>query len=257
MNNSTATSILGNLDECIENCHSEISKIRTLLEAIYSRWFLQFDFPWDDGKGYKSHGGQMQWNTSLKKHIPRGWTVGVLSDCANVTMGQSPVGSSYNVDGKGILFFQGATDFGEVYPIPRQYTTAPTRFAQAGDILLSVRAPVGTMNITLDNCCIGRGLAAIRGKGCCNTFIEITLKNFAKIFSSKNGDGTTFGSLSKNELYGLPLVIPTHNVLQRFSDLAEPLEHKVSILAKKIIILTQQRNWFLPMLMNGQITVER
>ena len=74
---------------------------------------------------------------------------------------------------------------GEFFPSERQYTTSPTRYAKVGDILLSVRAPVGAMNIAMKDCCIGRGLAAIRGKYCCNSFIEITLKKFATVFARK------------------------------------------------------------------------
>ena len=79
-------------------------------------------------------------------------------------MGQSPEGESYNEDGNGIEFFQGSTDFGIFFPTTRVYTTNPKRMSKENDILLSVRAPVGTMNIAYQDCCIGRGLASIQGK---------------------------------------------------------------------------------------------
>lgn len=85
----------------------------------------------------------MVWNEQLRREIPKGWKTGKLCDIANITMGQSPAGESYNDAGDGLIFYQGRTDFGLRFPTPRMYTTAPTRFVQKGDILLSVRAPVG------------------------------------------------------------------------------------------------------------------
>ena len=242
-------SILGNLDERIEICRKKIALIRSFIERLYDYWFVQFKFP-----GHEC--SDMMWNDKAKKNIPQHWTVGVLSDCADVTMGQSPDGASYNVDRNGILFFQGATDFGEVFPSERQYTTSPTRYARGGDILLSVRAPVGTMNVAMKDCCIGRGLAAIRGKCCCNSFIEISLKKFAAVFARKNGDGTTFGAITKDELFGLPVIIPEKKILSSFGEIAIPLEKEITVEACKMSKLIEQRDWLLPMLMNGQVVVE-
>ena len=242
-------SILGNLDERIEICRKKIALIRSFIERLYDYWFVQFKFP-----GHEC--SDMMWNNKAKKNIPQHWTVGVLSDCADITMGQSPDGASYNVDRNGILFFQGATDFGEVFPSERQYTTSPTRYARGGDILLSVRAPVGTMNVAMKDCCIGRGLAAIRGKCCCNSFIEISLKKFAAVFARKNGDGTTFGAITKDELFGLPVIIPEKKILSSFGEIAIPLEKEITVEACKMSKLIEQRDWLLPMLMNGQVVVE-
>ena len=237
------------MDERIEICRKKIALIRSFIERLYDYWFVQFKFP-----GHEC--SDMMWNDKAKKNIPQHWTVGVLSDCADITMGQSPDGASYNVDRNGILFFQGATDFGEVFPSERQYTTSPTRYARGGDILLSVRAPVGTMNVAMKDCCIGRGLAAIRGKCCCNSFIEISLKKFAAVFARKNGDGTTFGAITKDELFGLPVIIPEKKILSSFGEIAIPLEKEITVEACKMSKLIEQRDWLLPMLMNGQITVE-
>ena len=123
-----------------------------MAKQLYDYWFVQFDFPNEDGKPYKSSGGTMVWNEKLKREIPQGWSNGVLSDVANITMGQSPDGSSYNEDGEGIIFYQGSTDFGLRFPDIRQYTTSPSRYANKGDILMSVRAPVGALNIA-NYCC--------------------------------------------------------------------------------------------------------
>ena len=86
------------------------------------------------------------------------WDKGTLSDIADITMGQSPSGSSYNEEGEGTIFFQGRAEFGFRFPSIRLYTTEPKRMACANDILMSVRAPVGDLNVAHTNCCIGRGL---------------------------------------------------------------------------------------------------
>lgn len=91
-------------------------------------------------------------------------TSGTLSDIAVITMGQSPSGSSYNEDGVGEVFYQGRAEFGFRFPKRRLFTTEPKRMAEAGDVLLSVRAPVGDLNIAYERCCIGRGLGAIHSK---------------------------------------------------------------------------------------------
>lgn len=85
-----------------------------------------------------------------------------LNDIAHIVMGQSPKGETLNTEGSGVLFFQGKKDFGFRYPTPRTYTTAATRMAEPLDILFSVRAPIGALNRSVEACCVGRGLAAIR-----------------------------------------------------------------------------------------------
>ena len=92
-------------------------------------------------------------------------------------MGQSPDGISYNENGDGITFYQGCTDFGTRFPSVRLYTTAPTRLAEFGDILLSVRAPVGKINFADKQCCIGRGLATLNSKIGSITYLYYILKN--------------------------------------------------------------------------------
>ena len=148
--------ILSKIDRKIElNCAIN-QNLEAMAKQLYDYWFVQFDFPNEEGKPYKSSGGNMVWNEKLKRNIPIGWNNGTLIDIANITMGQSPDGTSYNEIGEGVLFYQGSTDFGMRFPSVRQYTTAPSRFAKKGDILMSVRAPVGAVNIANNDCCIGR-----------------------------------------------------------------------------------------------------
>ena len=247
--------LLTAIDSKIElNC-SINRNLEALAKQLYDYWFVQFDFPDENGRPYKSSGGKMVWNEVLKREIPIAWKSGAFSDIANITMGQSPDGSSYNEKGEGIVFYQGSTDFGIRFPSVRMYTTSPSRYAKQGDILMSVRAPVGAVNIANSDCCIGRGLSAINSKKGSVTYIYHVIHYLKVRFDSLNTAGTTFGSITKDELFSLPVVIPSEKILERFEAICKPIFNKQMEIGFEIESLTRQRDELLPLLMNGQITV--
>ncbi|MEK4186382.1 restriction endonuclease subunit S [Paenibacillus sp. FSL L8-0494] len=236
--------------------NNKINKeLEKLAKTIYDYWFVQFDFPDKNGKPYKTSGGKMEWNDKLGREIPVGWTDGVLSDIANITMGQSPPGESYNKKGEGMIFFQGCTDFGNRFPITRQFTTQPKRFAKEGDILLSVRAPVGTLNVAKENCCIGRGLAALNSKDNCIAYLFGAMTDLKQIFDRRNVDGTTFGSITKDDLFSLKVVKPDKDILNQYQKTMNPVFEKQNKIELENQQLSELRDWLLPMLMNGQVEV--
>ena len=240
----------------IENNFSVCVELEAMAKTLYDYWFTQFDFPDENGKPYCSSGGEMVWNDQLKRKIPKGWSTGQLSDIANITMGQSPSGDTYNENGSGTIFYQGCTDFGTRFPVPRVYTSAPTRFAKAGDILMSVRAPVGTLNIAMEDCCIGRGLAALNSKFGSQLHLLYTLSGFKQLFDVMDGNGTTFGSITKDTLFEMKVVIPRRDQIKSFEEMVQPIEQKIRITEQENRELTKLRDWLLPMLMNGQAAVE-
>ncbi len=237
------------LNKQINACLEEMAK------TLYDYWFVQFDFPDANGKPYKSSGGEMVFDETLKREIPKGWEVKSLNQVADIVMGQSPDGTSYNLEQEGTIFFQGSTDFDWRFPNVRQYTTSPTRFAQKGDILLSVRAPVGDLNISPFECCIGRGLAALRSKSGNNSFLFYVMKYFKTVFERRNTEGTTFGSITKDDLHSLKLVAPADNVLEKYNEIASKYDEMIFIRSQQNHQLTQLRDFLLPMLMNGQVSV--
>lgn len=247
--------VLSALDDKIALNRRLNAKLEQMAKRLYDHWFVQFDFPNENGKPYKSSGGKMVWNEELKREIPEGWEVGKLSDIANITMGQSPDGSSYNEDGDGTIFYQGSTDFGIRFPTIRMYTTEPTRFAKLGDILMSVRAPVGTLNIANQNCCIGRGLAALNSKIGSIVHLWFTMEIFKQRFDRKNSSGTTFGAITKDELYTLPVVILPKKIISLFNDKTLSIFNYQLSIFKEIQKLTVLRDRLLPLLMNGQVEV--
>ena len=250
------TDILGTLDKKIQTNNQINQELEAMAKTLYDYWFVQFDFPDQNGKPYKSSGGKMIYNSELKREIPEGWGVEKLEKIANITMGQSPKGTSYNEVGEGMLFFQGSTDFGWRFPVARQYTTEPSRIAEEDDILLSVRAPVGTLNIADTRCCIGRGLAAINSKVGANSYIFNVMQDFKKLFDMINSVGTTFGSITKDDLYSLQLVYPPTELLMEFDQLVKSFDREIKNRSRQNQELNQLRDWLLPMLMNGQVKVE-
>ena len=144
-----------------------------------------------------------------------------LEKMATIVMGQSPSSDSYNTDGDGVEFHQGSGEFTEKYVAQGMYCTKPTRMAKAGDVLMSVRAPVGTVNITRNDCCIGRGLAAIRSNRApeLNEFLLYAFRAKADEFNAM-GHGSTILSINKNELHDLMMPDATVDQQLRFVEVA-------------------------------------
>lgn len=183
------------------------------------------------------------------------WAEGTLSDIADITMGQSPSGSSYNEDGNGTIFFQGRAEFGFRFPTVRLYTTEPKRIACANDTLMSVRAPVGDLNVAHTDCCIGRGLAAIHSKNNHQSFVLYTMLSLKKQLDVFNGEGTVFGSINRNSLNEMPLLIPSSKMLDEFEILVAPIDAAIRNNYDEICRLEQLRNTLLQKLMSGELDV--
>ena len=139
--------------------------------------------------------------------IPEEWDVVKLIDMADIIMGQSPPSSSYN-DSDGLPFLQGKADFGDIEPIITKYTTKPSKISEKGDILFTVRAPVGDMNWSNTTCCIGRGIAALRPKETViPKFLYYQLDKLRSYFEQLS-QGSTFTAINSKELKNFPVVVP-------------------------------------------------
>ena len=132
-----------------------------------------------------------------------------LGEIATIIAGQSPPGSTYNESGSGLPFFQGKADFGRTHPVARKWCVAPKKIAEAGDILISVRAPVGPTNIAGERCCIGRGLAAIRPDKtiALRDFVHWMIKHREPELVTK-GRGSTFVAIGQKDLNSLLIPLP-------------------------------------------------
>ena len=183
------------------------------------------------------------------------WTQGTLSDIAEITMGQSPSGSSYNEDGVGTVFYQGRAEFGCRFPTQRLCTTEPKRMARENDVLLSVRAPVGDLNVAREYCCIGRGLASIRSKHNRQSFVLYTVFALQPEMDKFNGEGTVFGSINRDSLNKMAIIIPTDDEMDRFESLVSPMDAQIRANHEEILRLEAIRAALLPKLMTGELDV--
>ena len=183
------------------------------------------------------------------------WAEGTLSNIADITMGQSPQGASYNENAVGTVFYQGRAEFTDRFPSRRLFTTEPKRMANAGDVLLSVRAPVGDLNIANEPCCIGRGLAAIHAKNGFASFIFYTMQALKTELEKYNGEGTVFGCINKDSLSSQKVIIPPRNIIADFESIASSLDCQYFVDFNENIHLAQLRDTLLPKLMSGEIDV--
>jgi len=135
-----------------------------------------------------------------------------LGEVANIIMGQSPPGFSYNERGEGLPFYKGIKDFQYRFPIPRVYCTKPSRTAEAGDILISIRAPICKVNVANHTCAIGRGLAIIRPINDSDSrFIEFVLRSLESSWKVIEGSGSVFGNATKENHEKLQIPWPQDN----------------------------------------------
>ncbi len=168
-------------------------------------------------------------------------------------MGQSPPGNSYNETGEGTMFYQGRAEFGEYFPKPRLYTIQPKRMAFAGDVLMSVRAPVGDINLALTDCCIGRGLAAIRSKNGKQAFMHYLLELNREQLDLYNREGTVFGCIGKDQLNDMEAVVPINSDIELFERYASSVDHIIRTNYIQNINLISIRDVLLPRLMSGDV----
>ena len=229
--------VLGALDDKIELNNKINNNLEQQAQALFKSWFVDFE----------PFGGKM----------PEDWKVGKLGDIADVIMGQSPSGNSYNEKGIGCIFFQGRAEFGFRFPTIKLFTTEPKRIAKQNDILMSVRAPVGDFNVAYDDCCIGRGLCAIRSKDNFQSFILYTLWSVQNKLDVFNGEGTVFGSINKDSLNNLEIIVSDTRTIQKFENICSPMDNLIRKNYEENTRLAQLRDTLLPKLMSGEIDVSK
>jgi type I restriction enzyme S subunit len=238
--------ILSAYDDLIENNTWRIKILEEMAQALYREWFVKFRFP-----GHE----KVKMVESELGMVPVGWEVKCLSDVCNIVMGQSPKSEFYNDIGEGLPFHQGVTDFGDRFPTDRKYCTVMNRIAEAGDILFSVRAPVGRINISDKKIVIGRGLCAIRSNSSKQTYV---LQQLKEQFMEEDtmGGGTIFKSVTKTDVHGIKLLVPSEVLLKSFEEIMIPIFTELKNLTFKNVNLRHTRDLLLPKLISGKIEVD-
>jgi type I restriction enzyme S subunit len=176
-----------------------------------------------------------------------------LSEVADIIMGQSPPGSTYNEDRNGLPFYQGCRDFGARFPSPRVWCSQPSRIAERHDVLVSVRAPVGSLNVASERCAIGRGVAAVRSTSAPSTLFHVLAANDS-VWDPYESEGTVFGCIRKDQLKGLIIEWP-EDPTGELERALSALDAVVESLVIEASVLTSLRDTLLPKLLSGELRV--
>ncbi len=220
--------ILGSLDDKIELNRRMNATLEEIAKALFKNLFVD--------------------NPEAKN-----WKAGKLGDDFYLIMGQSPPGDTYNEKGVGLPFFQGCTDFGFRFPTNRVYCSKPTRYAESGDTLVSVRAPVGDINMAMSKCSVGRGLASIRHKSFSSSYTYYVLCFIQNILRQFEAEGTVFGSINKKDFLNLKILIPPITLIKEFEGVSGPLDKKIENNENEIRTLIIIRDTLIPRLISGEI----
>ena len=255
--------VLGTLDDKIELNQRMNRTLEEMARAIFQDWFVDFGPTRAKIEGQEPYLPPELWDLfpdqlvdSELGDIPDGWEWKTLKDCFHLTMGQSPPGRTYNDHGEGLPFFQGSTDFGPRFPTSRRYCSAPSRIAQRDDTLVSVRAPIGDINMAWEKCCIGRGVAALRHASGARSFSYHSALLMKPEFQVYEQMGTVFGAITKIQFESLPVLEPDPRVLELFEAIVRPLGLQIRSGTGAISWLTEQRDTLLPKLISGTLRPE-
>lgn len=274
--------ILGSLDDKIELNRQMNATLEGMAQAIFKSWFVDFDPVIDnalaagnpipeaftaraetrrkalaDGTANRDVAKQFPATFQFTEEIgwiPEGWEISSIVKQAHLTMGQSPSSEYYNKDGNGLPFHQGVTNYGDRFPNHEQYSTKGNRYAEKGDILFSVRAPVGRINIADCNIIIGRGLSALRHKKNYQSFLVYLLKQtFQK--EDSIGSGTVFNAVNKKDMESIQYLAPVDDLSKTFNNIANALDEKIADNASQTINIANLRDTLLPKLISGEIRI--
>ena len=216
--------VLGALDEKIEQNRRTARALERLARAIFRAWFVDFEPVKAKAAGAASFPSMPQpvfdalptrFVDSEIGPVPEGWEVKTFSESILLTMGQSPPSEFYNESGEGLPFHQGVTDYGFRFPTHRVYCTTEGRIAEPEDVLLSVRAPVGRINVADRRLVLGRGLAGLRHRSDRQSFLR---QQICHVFAEEDaiGDGTIYKAVTKRFLEQMLLLSPSKQAQEAF-----------------------------------------
>jgi type I restriction enzyme S subunit len=178
-----------------------------------------------------------------------------LKNIAEIIMGQSPKGKSYNTDGNGVLLINGAADYVGDYLNPRIFTSEPTRLSKKDDLIFCIRATIGKLTYSEKEYCLGRGVASVRSKTeVLREYIYFSLNQEIERFK-KHASGSIIIGITKDDLTDYFVLLPDKESLNIFHKIVNPLHQKIRKNLKQNQELSALRDWLLPMLMNGQVKV--
>lgn len=256
--------LLKAIEDKIENNNKINSELGKMVKTIYDYWFLQFEFPNEQGRPYKSSGGKMVWNEELKRKIPYMWTCGQVCDLGEIVAGGTPSTKHddyYTKHGIAWITPYDLSNTNDKYIAhgERDITEKGLRNSSAklmpkGTVLLTSRAPIGYLGIAANELCTNQGFKSIvPNEKYGSEFIYYTIYSMLPLIKSL-GTGSTFTEISKEVVSNIKIVLPNQNVVRAFEKVVQPMAQQREILEKENQELTSLRDFLLPLLMNGQVS---
>lgn len=260
--------LLDAINDKVTNNNAIAVELESMAKDLYDYWFVQFDFPDENGKPYKSSGGKMVWNDELKREIPEGWENGIVSDLGTVVTGGTP--------STGCAEYFAKSKSGHAWATPKDLSNLNGRYFYHGEaditdaglknsvgnimpkgsVLFTTRAPIGYIAITANEACTNQGFKSIiPAKKFGTEFVFQTLKMLTPQMQ-RVGVGSTFKEVSKDVFSHQSIVIPSVNLLKKYAALTLDIAEKIRNTQEENVELTSLRDFLLPMLMNGQVKVK-
>ncbi|UXS14280.1 restriction endonuclease subunit S [Staphylococcus epidermidis] len=244
--------ILDSLERKVKINKQMVANLEELSQTLFKHWFVDFEFPDEDGNPYKSSGGEMI--DSELGEIPSDWKVGVLSDMTEIIMGQSPKSDTYNNNKVGLPLLNGASDFKNRNIKPTKYTSAPKKIGHNLDYVFGVRATIGLVTELDGEYAIGRGAGLSKNNEENREFIYEIL-NQAFTYFERIGSGSVYINISSKDLKQYKLIIPSKQVLMKYHYQLEPIFSELHNRKEQITSLTNLRDTLLPKLMSGELEI--
>ena len=258
-------SVLSSLDKKIALNKQINQNLEALARQLYDYWFVQFDFPNEEGKPYKSSSGKMVYNPILKREIPEGWEVMSLGDVTEIYNGSTPTSTNeayYNGDIVWItpkdlsMQKEKFIYYGERTITQEGYDSCSTHLLPINSILMSSRAPIGLIAIAKTELCTNQGFKSFVPKiSNLHTYLYYYLQQHMQQIE-KLGTGTTFKEVSREEISRYKVLIPSTEVLMSYETKIVSTNEMQFNIQKEIDVLTKQRDELLPLLMNGQVNFD-
>lgn len=259
------SSFLSSVDSKIALNRAINRNLEALAKQLYDYWFVQFDFPDENGRPYKSSGGKMVWNEKLKRDIPVGWEVNTIYDIAEVYNGATPSTTDVRNYGGDVVWItpkdlsnqqQKFVYQGERNISKDGYDSCSTHLLPENTILMSSRAPIGLLAIAKAELCTNQGFKNFVPKNAnASTYLYYYIQTHIKQIEQL-GTGTTFKEVSRDDILKFLILKPCDEILVLWETMIDAVNDKQLEIQKENENLTRQRDELLPLLMNGQVTIE-
>ena len=247
--------ILFNIRKKLETNNKINQELEAMAKTLYDYWFVQFDFPDQNGKPYKSSGGKMVYNPELKREIPEGWGVSNLFDAAEVQYGYPFSTDYFNSTGEGVPVIRIRDILGNDITNYSTEEVEDKYRINVGDVLIGMDGNFHMNYWIKENCYLNQRVVKVNSDKLPNMVLKYQIEPFIKL-REKSVSRTTVGHLSDKDLKAINVILPKDKCLASIFDKFESILENIIINQQQYQELTQLRDWLLPMLMNGQVKVE-